>query len=606
MDIRAVWLSVVVGLGGLATGSAQAQTSAIANPNASPNAKAILAYLQSLNGRTTHRLLSGQWAGYGPAATLANLQAIDQQTGQWPAYIGVSYTDYTDNGISPAVPNQLATAYWNAGGLVEVDCHFATSPNGGSLSDPTVNLIDCITAGTAANTAWLHTMDAVAAGLQQLQQAGVVVMWRPLHDMNVAYFWWGGKAPADFQKFWQYMFNYFTYTKGLNNLLWIYGPDAGAGDSAYYPGDRYVDLTGFSAYGNAVDTTHFGGSAELIALGKPFGFSEFGPYGTSNPPGTYDYAQFLNGAESNFPSAVFFMAWDGNWSPANNPDSAGLYQDPRVITRATLATDLFTNSSRLTNLSVLGPTGANAAALVLGFAVSGTGTEPILARAIGPTLASFGISGEVAAPQLLLFGSTPGAAALASNAGWGGSSALQATFTAVGAFPLPANSLDAALTAALNPGTYSLNISATPAGLALGELYETSAGTAQLVNLSTLASVGSGNNVLTVGFSLTGTQPRRVVIRGIGPSLTQFGVTGVLADPQIQLFSGSTAIVANDNWGGDPNLVAAFAQVGAFTLDPASKDAALETTLGPGSYTVQISGVGGASGTALAEVYELP
>jgi mannan endo-1,4-beta-mannosidase len=583
--------------------SARAQNSAPANPNASPSAKAILAYIQSLSGRSDHRMLSGQWAGYGPSARLDNLSKIFQQTGQWPAYLGVSYTDYTNNGVSPQIPNQLATAYWNAGGLVEVDCHFATSPNGGSLSDPTVNLIDCITPGTAANAAWVRTLDTVAAGLQQLQQAGVVVMWRPLHDMNVGYFWWSGKPAGDFRQFWQYLFNYFTVTKGLNNLLWVYGPDAGGATTDYYPGDRYVDLTGFSAYGDVVDAAHFGGYPELVGLGKPFGFAEFGPFGTSNPPGTYDYAQFINGAESNFPNAVFFMSWDGNWSPANNANAAGLYHDPRVITRSVLATDLFSNSSRLTNLSVLGTAGTNAGALVLGFAVAGSGSEPILARAVGPTLASFGVPGGAAAPQLQLFA---GSTLTATNAGWGGSSSLSATFSAVGAFALPADSKDSAIATSVGSGNYSLNISANPAGLALGELYETAATSAKLVNLSTLAFTGTGANVLTVGFTISGSAPRRVVIRGIGPSLAQFGVAGALADPQLQLFSGSTVMAANDDWKGDADLATAFDQVGAFSLNAGSKDAALETTLGPGSYSVQVSGTGGTTGMALAEVYELP
>jgi hypothetical protein len=105
----------------------------------------------------------------------------------------------------------------------------------------------------------------------------------------------------------------------------------------------------------------------------------------------------------------------------------------------------------------------------------------------------------------------------------------------------------------------------------------------------------------------------RVLIRGIGPSLATFGVGGPLADPKIELFNGqSQSIATNDNWGDAGALAAAtiasrFTQVGAFGLSsPASKDAALFSTLVPGNYTVQVRSADATTGLVLVEVYEVP
>ena len=80
----------------------------------------------------------------------------------------------------------------------------------------------------------------------------------------------------------------------------------------------------------------------------------------------------------------------------------------------------------------------------------------------------------------------------------------------------------------------------------------------------------------------------------------------MVANPQLTLFSGQTSVGSNDNWGGTAELLAAFAQVSAFALPAGSQDAALVATLQPGSYTVQVSGVGGTTGMAIVEIYELP
>ncbi len=131
----------------------------------------------------------------------------------------------------------------------------------------------------------------------------------------------------------------------------------------------------------------------------------------------------------------------------------------------------------------------------------------------------------------------------------------------------------------------------------------------QFANLSTRAQVGAGDSVLIPGLVLSGTTSRTVLVRAVGPGLSQFGVAGVLADPTLTVFRGSTTIATNDNWQTQTNpqeVATAAVTTGAFALAAGSKDSALVLTLDPGAYTFRVAGVGGATGVALVEVYLLP
>ncbi len=124
-----------------------------------------------------------------------------------------------------------------------------------------------------------------------------------------------------------------------------------------------------------------------------------------------------------------------------------------------------------------------------------------------------------------------------------------------------------------------------------------------LANLSVRTIAGTGDDTLIVGFAIAGTTRQTVLVRGIGPGLTPFGVAGAMTDPSLRLFSGSTLIGTNDNWSADPaaaQLVLTAAGVGAFPLASASRDAALLPSLAIGDYSAH---VGGAQGIALVELY---
>jgi mannan endo-1,4-beta-mannosidase len=311
-----------------------------ANPEANAKAKTVLAYIHSLEPRTDKRVLSGQFSNFGDRASLRLANQIHEKSGHWPAILGVDYLGGRA-GIRTDVADRAAIDYWNAGGLVTVSTHlydptktWTNRPEG--LRDKGVDLNVLLDPNTEAHTNWMHELDLVADGLNELKTNGVVVLWRPFHEMNGDWFWWDGKDPETFKKLWRQMFDYFTQTRKLDNLLWVYGPNHGRNTAVYYPGDQYVDIVGLDAYTDFVDTDHIHGYPEIAKINKPFGFSEFGPHGASDPPGDYHYTNLINGIRANFPRTVFFMSWNAKWSLASNSNVTELLNDPWIVNREDL------------------------------------------------------------------------------------------------------------------------------------------------------------------------------------------------------------------------------------------------------------------------------
>ncbi len=261
--------------------------------------------------------------------------------------------------------------------------------------------------------------------------------------------------------------------------------------------------------------------------------------------------------------------------------------------------------ARLANLSTRGRVAADSP-LLLGFAIRGTESRRVLVRAVGPTLNAFSVSGALAATRLQVFNAS--GALLASNEGWGGSAELVQTAAATGAFPLTAGSADSAAVLTLEPGNYTIQVvdARGAGGVALAEIYDAGTGTAsRLVNVSSRASAGTGASALISGFVIAGDVTQRVLLRGVGPGLAQFGAAGAVADPAIALFDADgRELGANDNWVSSIATVSsAAASAGAFALDAGSKDAAVLATLPAGAYTIQVSAP--TTGAALLEIYEV-
>lgn len=280
---------------------------------------------------------------------------------------------------------------------------------------------------------------------------------------------------------------------------------------------------------------------------------------------------------------------------------------------------ILSDAGRLTNLSIRSTAGVGGQPLIVGVVVGGagtTGTRPLLLRGVGPSLAGFGVTGFLVDPVLSVFS---GATVVASNDNWGGDAQVASVGSQLGAFPLVGStSRDAAIyNPTLNPGNYTIQIAGVggTSGIALAEIYDPVPAnlffptTPRLINVSARSQVGTDGNILIAGFSISGGASQKLLIRAVGPTLTGFGVSGALADPKLDIYQGSTILQSNDNWGdlgGVTIISAAAASVGAFPLGVGSRDAALLVSLFPGSYTVQVSGVGNTSGMALIEIYEVP
>ena len=266
------------------------------------------------------------------------------------------------------------------------------------------------------------------------------------------------------------------------------------------------------------------------------------------------------------------------------------------------------STTRIINLSSRGNVGTGANLLIAGFTIGGS-AKSVVVRGVGPALGPFGVSGVLANPQLTLFS---GGTVLQSNTRWGGTAALQAAFTQVGAFQFPTSSADSALLSTLASGGYTAQVAGATGGtgIALAEIYDADTAPSpavRLTNISTRAQVSVGAGNLIAGFVITGNGPETVLIRGIGPTLSKFGLSSVLTNPTLTLFDGSgNVLTSNTGWGGSATLSNAFSQAGAFSLAADSADSAMVVTLEPGSYTAEISPTSGSGGVALVEIYELP
>ena len=262
--------------------------------------------------------------------------------------------------------------------------------------------------------------------------------------------------------------------------------------------------------------------------------------------------------------------------------------------------------STLVNLSTRAQVGTGGNILIAGFVIGGSGSKQVLVRAVGPGLAQY-LSGTLADPRLEL--TTLGGTVLAANDDWGTADA--AAIAAGPGAPLAPGSKDAALIVTLPAGAYTALVRGVndTTGIALVELYDLDRNSAaRLINLSTRAQVGTGGSALIAGFVVVGSSPRNVLIRALGPTLSQW-LTGTLPDPQLNLTTISgTPLATNDNWDATNGAAIAAAAVatGAYPLAAGTRDAALLAALPEGQYTPQITDRTGTTGLALVEVYEAP
>jgi hypothetical protein len=239
-----------------------------------------------------------------------------------------------------------------------------------------------------------------------------------------------------------------------------------------------------------------------------------------------------------------------------------------------------------------------------GFIITGTAPKHLLLRAIGPSLAQSGIPDVLADPVMELHG--PDGFVTITNDNWRDDPAQEAAIIATG-IP-PNDNLESAIDSTLDPGAYTAIVRGqdNTSGVGLVELYDLSqAVPAKLANISTRAFVGTGSDIMIAGFILGGhSGATRIVVRGLGPSLTSTGVLGALPDPTLQLRDSNGALLmSNNDWQDDPAQANLLNTAGLAPTN--SLESGIAVTLLPGLYTALLGGLNNATGVGLIEVYDL-
>ena len=292
-----------------------------------------------------------------------------------------------------------------------------------------------------------------------------------------------------------------------------------------------------------------------------------------------------------------------NQETLSNDDIAGsqsLYGAPAAPTPTPTPTPA--NPSHLTNISTRMQVGINDEVLIGGFIVKGSQSQPkkVIVRAIGPSLGAAGVPGAMADPTLELHDST--GATIATNDNWTASTQANA-ITASGL--APSDPHESAIIATLLPGSYTAIIRGvnSTTGIASVEAYDIDSTPTRLVNISARGQVGINDQVLIGGFVVNGSQSKNLIVRAIGPSLTNAGISGALADPTLELHdSNGNTLSTNNDWQSSSQA----SQISASGFAPSNpKESAIMATLAQGAYTAIIRGANSSTGIGMIEVYDL-
>lgn len=304
------------GTGGTGTGGSGGTTCSVApaNPNASPQARKLLCYLYQIY---THNVLSGQqetsWSNPGNDITW-----YVNNVGKYPAILGGDY-------LYPSGTSTRAIAYWNAGGIPMIRYHMGAPPNSDTYQNSmgTTNVANVLTPGTTEYNSFVSKLNYAAGELQKLKDAGVAVLWAPFHETQPnGWFWWSKGTSTQFKQLWAFMFNYFTTTKGLNNIVWLM-PFSGSPNSGWLPDRAYIDIAGPDTYATNPPFTSLYSSARSIV-------------GTTMPIPLHETGVVPQPSQM-FPSSAPWVLWNiwAGYQISNNSLSSiqSAYASPYTITR---------------------------------------------------------------------------------------------------------------------------------------------------------------------------------------------------------------------------------------------------------------------------------
>ena len=224
----------------------------LVNENATDNARRLFSYLCDQYGKT---ILSGQYCDTGLSGW-ENLQLAQNNGGKYPAILGLDMGYYSQTGVDHQVPiktTEQAIACWEKGGIVTICWHWLAPEKyitgtwyaAFRPEEVKMNLTAMMNGEDTEGLALLRKdIDNIAQELLKMQEAGVPILWRPLHEASGGWFWWGAEGPDTYIKLYKYLYHTLTEEYGLNNLIWVWNgqsPD-------WYPGDEYVDIVSVDIY----------------------------------------------------------------------------------------------------------------------------------------------------------------------------------------------------------------------------------------------------------------------------------------------------------------------------------------------------------------------
>mgnify|MGYP002715357646 CR=1 FL=1 len=312
----------------LGAGRIKAQAAAPANKNSTDEVKGVLNYIKSIAG--TH-IIAGQHdkPGYPVAAYNWAQEITGRYPGIWGGDFGFSGSGNDTIYNRTELVNQ-AKLKWSEGVIPSLTWHM-TRPDKAEPSTWSGGLIDCglsaddwqaiTTPGTSYYNCFISRIDSIVWALQELQNAGVPVLWRPFHEMNGNWFWWGGNSYYS-KELYKIMYDRYTNHWGLNNLIWVWNVDrpADADLSQYYPGHEYVDILSMDIYNNDFNYSYYQ-TMQHLANGKPIALGEVGEIPSE---------AVLNQQ----PDWTWFMCWTEHLQENNsNSHIQSIYWLDRTLTR---------------------------------------------------------------------------------------------------------------------------------------------------------------------------------------------------------------------------------------------------------------------------------
>ncbi len=220
-------------------------TAMLTDLSATVRTKHLYDFLLSLKGKG---ILSGQQECPCDKTHGDELAHIKECSGHLPAILGLDYIEHDYEGV-----NKRAREWFDRGGIVSICWHWGIPPYGVGYpsSQESVDMVELLTPGTPLYEGLLSNLDVVADALKELQEADIPVLFRPLHEFDGAWFWWGKGGPEAFQKLWCLMYDRYVNFHGLHNLIWVLGYSHELHEG-WYPGDDVVDVIGGDAYSEGI------------------------------------------------------------------------------------------------------------------------------------------------------------------------------------------------------------------------------------------------------------------------------------------------------------------------------------------------------------------